>query len=159
MPEITGRRIEARCGLLEEKFAEFKQYAEGGQFMELDRYALYSAVVSYFHDVERHKRFHEIVLIDTVKQAGFTIKWIAKFRPIRFSWEEEVSDSLQHCNEIFAVRCGLGFMKLLPMVLPPELTTALNYTLRNRNVDERMLFIWLETLKRAVDGDFLEHTH
>lgn len=154
-----SEREEDRCIFLENIFNDFKHNSHVGPYIELDDYALYSAVVSYFEDVERYKQFHRITLINSVKCAGFTIKWIAKFRPVRFDYQANMPVELQYSNEFYALRCGLSFMRLGPRTIPPELLKDVLYTLRNRSVDERLLFIWLDTLKRAINGDFFEYTH
>lgn len=159
MSKSINARAEQRCVLLEKIFDEFKAHSAAGPYMELDAYALYSAAVSYFEDVDRHKQFHGIERIEDVKQAGFTIKWLAKFRPIRFSCEGRVTKELQYSNELFAIRCGLSFMRYGLRALPEALAKEVLYTLRNRSLDERLLFIWLETLKRGINGDLLEHAY
>ena len=159
MSKATNARAHARCVHLEKTFDDFKVHFKDDVHMELDRYTLYSAAVCYFEDVDRLKHFHGMERVDDVKQAGFTIKWLAKFRPIWFSSDGEVTKELQYANETFALRCGLSFMKLGLRSLPDELAEEVLYTLRHRSVDERLLFIWLETIKRAIRGDFLDHMH
>ena len=82
------------------------------------------------------------------------IKWIAKLRPIHFYHPEPIaSKDVLFINEIFAVRCGLAFVKMSPSILPESLYYDILYTLRYRCIDERMLFVWLSTLVSAVNGD------
>ena len=102
---------------------------------------------SYFDDVDRHKHYHGSSLVDEIKQAGFTIKWIAKLRPVQFDCDDaETTRELLYINEIFAVRAGLAFMQRSPDEVPEEIYADLLYTLHYRHVDERMLFISLATL-------------
>ena len=102
---------------------------------------------SYFDDVDRHKRYHGSALVDQIKQAGFTIKWIAKLRPVQFDCDDaETTRELLYINEIFAVRAALAFMQRSSDEVPAEIYADLLYTLHYRHVDERMLFIWLATL-------------
>ena len=124
------------------------------EHLKINRTVLFNVVGSYFHDVGRHKYFHGTKLVDETKQGAFTIKWIAKLRPIYFDHPEPVaSQDVLFINEIFAVRCGLAFMKISPDVLPESLYYEILYTLRYRCIDERMLFVWLSTLVSAVNGD------
>ena len=98
-------------------------------------------------DVDRHKQYHGSPRVDKTKQAGFTMKWIAKLRPIQFDCDDaEITRELLYINEIFAVRAGLAFMKRSPDQVPEDIYADLLYTLHYRHIDERMLFIWLATL-------------
>lgn len=159
MSNEINARAEQRCIVLENIFNDFKHYSRVGTCLELDDYSLYSAVISYFEDIERYKQFHEISRINNVKCAGFTIKWVSKFRPIKVDYQTNMPDELQYSNEIYALRCGLPFMRLGLRAIPSGLLKDVLYTLRNRSVDERLLFIWLDTLRRAINGDFFEHNH
>ena len=152
---LEQAKIASRQELLERTFAGFKELLGAGfEHLDLNRIVLHNIVVSYFDDVNRHKDFHGTDRVDDVKQAAFTMKWIAKLRPIQFSCEEsEVSQQILFINEIFAVRCGLSFMKISPSNLPDQLYEDLLYTLRYRHMDERMLFVWLSTLKCLREGE------
>lgn len=149
-------KIARRQDLLTEIFLALCDHV-GADFdhLELSSAVLYNVVVSYFHDVERHKEFHGTDLVDETKQGAFTMKWISKLRPIQITCSvEDVSTNILYINEAFAVRCGLAFLRVSPDVLPRRLYADLLYTLRYRPVDERMLLVWLSTLKYAIKGDF-----
>ena len=125
------------------------------QHLEVNDVVLHDVVVSYFHDVDRHKDFHNTKLVDDTKQGAYTMKWIVKLRPIQFNRPaEQMTSNLLYINEIFAVRSGLAFMSISPDVLPERLFADLLYTLRYRSVDDRMLFLWLATLRHAISGSF-----
>ena len=125
------------------------------KYLKINRTVLFNVVISYFHDVERHKEFHKFSLVDETKQGAFTIKWVARLRPIQFDHKEQVtSKDILYINEIFALRCGLAFVKMSPSKLPEPLYYDMLYTLRYRCIDERLLFVWLATLVSAVNGDF-----
>ena len=104
------------------------------------------------------KDFHGTERVGKVKQAAYTIKWIAKLRPVQFSCSEDVvSKPLLYVNEVFAMRGRMAFMRISPDVLPELLYDDMLYTLRYRHIDERMLIVWLSTLQHALDGD-IPHT-
>ena len=148
-------KIARRQNLLELTFSGLREHL-GSDFehIELNRAILHNVVQSYFHDVNRHKNFHGTERVDEVKQAAYTMKWIAKLRPVQFSCPEDVvSKPLLYVNEIFAMRGGMSFMKISPYILPESLYTEMLYTLRYRHIDERMLIVWLSTLQHAFDGD------
>ena len=157
--ELTNKRkgqIARRQTLLEEIFSGLQGQLEADfDFLELNTTVLHNVVASYFHDVDRHKSFHEIQRVDVTKQGAFIMKWLAKLRPIQFSCAaQDVTEDILYINEIFAVRAGLAFLQMSPDALPRTLYADLLYTLRNRQVDDRMLFIWLATLKHATQGGF-----
>ena len=143
-----------RMSLLERAFSEFRNEL-GVQFehLRVNKPVLCIVVKSYFDDVHRHKTYHGSQRIDEVKQAGFTIKWIAKLRPIQFDCTDtETTKELLYINEIFSLRCGLMFMNLSPQEIPMDVYADLLYTLHYRYIDERMLFVWLATLRHTLDG-------
>ena len=153
-------RLAQRQALLEGIFSGLRDHL-GPDFdhLEVNDVVLHNVVVSYFHDVDRHKEFHGTELVDETKQGAFTMKWIVKLRPIQFQLPAaDVTKNILYVNEIFAVRCGLAFMQVAPNVLPDRLYADLLYTLRNRPIDERMLFLWLTTLQNAVAGNLGEQS-
>ena len=148
-------RIASRQELLELIFRGVQEHLDPStKHLEVNRTVLHNVVVSYFDDVDRHKDYHGTDRVDNEKQAAYTIKWIAKLRPIQFRCaEEDVYRELLYINEIYALRCGLSFMEITPAILPRRLYDDFLYTLRYRHIDERMLLIWIATLKHALDGN------
>lgn len=145
-------RVMQRLLLLEKIFENLREES-GTDFRHarMNRAVLCIVVKSYFDDVKRHKAYHGSELIDEVKQAGFMIKWISKLRPLQFDCHEsETTNSLLYVNEIFAVRCGLTFMQVSPDSVPDQIYADVLYTLHYRSIDERMLFVWLATLRVAL---------
>ena len=151
--EEADKRVMQRLLLLEQTFENFRQeFGADFQHARMNRAILCIVVKSYFDDVDRHKSYHGSERIDEVKQAGFTIKWLSKLRPLQFDCEEsETTNQLLYVNEIFAVRCGLMFMKVSPDSIPDNIYADVLYTLHYRNIDERMLFVWLTTLEAALN--------
>ena len=150
-------KVARRQEMLERIFDGLRDHLDLGpnfEHLEINRTVLFNVVVSYFHDVDRHKQFHGTKLVDETKQGAFTMKWIAKLRPIQFDHPEPiVSPDILFINEIFSVRCGLAFLNISPDILPASLYYDMLYTLRYRCVDERLLFLWLATIVAAVNGD------
>ena len=142
-------RVIKRSLFLERTFNALREeFGADFRHLRMNRAVLCIVVKSYFDDVERHKDYHETTRVDEVKQAGFTIKWIAKLRPVQFECDEsETTAKLLYVNEIFAIRAGLAFMERSPGEIPKSIYADLLYTLHYRHVDERMLFLWLATLE------------
>lgn len=147
-------RIAKRQDLFEHIFAGLRQHlGEGYEHLQINRVVLFNIVISYFDDVDRHKHYHGTERIDPTKQAAFTIKWIARLRPIQFSLPspDDATKEILYINEIFSLRCGLAFMELTPQELPKDIYADALYTIRYRHLDERMLILWLATLRYAVN--------
>ena len=148
-------RIATRQELFELIFSGVQEHLDPStKHLDVNRTVLHNVVVSYFDDVNRHKDYHGTTRVDDAKQAAYTMKWIAKLRPIQFTCAvEDVNQELLYINEIYALRCGLSFMKISPAILPRPLYDDFLYTLRYRHIDERMLLIWIATLRYALDGN------
>ena len=147
LPMDNEDREIKRLLFLEQTFDALRDESADFRHLRMNRAILCIVVKSYFDDVDRHKRYHGSALVDQIKQAGFTIKWIAKLRPVQFDCDDaETTRELLYINEIFAVRAALAFMQRSPDEVPAEIYADLLYTLHYRHVDERMLFIWLATL-------------
>jgi hypothetical protein len=97
-PYYNDRDIEDRFTLILDMFDEFvKVYsAQVGISwkIDLDPYAVYQAVTSYFHDVARYQWWHfkwwdstnlNGQLLDDQKQFAFTLYWLMKCRPVFIS--------------------------------------------------------------------------
>ena len=154
LPMDNEDRETKRLVFLEQAFNALREKSADFRHLRINRPILSIVAKSYFIDVDRHKSYHGSKLVDEVKQAGFTIKWLAKLRPIQFDSDEtETTGELLYINEIFAVRAGLAFMQRSPNEVPEEIYADLLYTLHYRHVDERMLFIWLATLNELWTGE------
>lgn len=148
--ERSNEEILKRKHQLEYIFERMKRRSIRSDLAEhlyLNDIVLYNAIVSYFHDVDRHKEFHGSVLVDEVKQAAYLIKWIAKLRPIYFDVKLlNPSYNVLYANEIFAIRSGFSYLGVKPTTLPTKVHKEAHYTLRYRSVDERYLMLWLTHL-------------
>jgi hypothetical protein len=97
-PYYSDDDIEDRFALILDMFDEFvKVYsAQPGISwkIDIDPYAVYQAVTSYFHDVARYQWWHfkwwdqanvNGQLLDDQKQFAFTLYWLMKCRPVFIS--------------------------------------------------------------------------
>lgn len=155
--KVPKERIRQRLWHLEEAYKDFINIAEKNNRADLVRSininisTLTQVVSCYFYDVERLKHFHSIERIDEYKQGGFIIKWITKLKPLYYDEsqmnpETEVSSFHLFCNEMFALKVGLGMAKITTPKLTHEAYEKLIYHLVHRSVDESMLMMWLEAI-------------
>ena len=73
-------KIATRQELLEQIFSGL-QASLGPDFehLTMNRMVLHNVVVSYFHDVDRHKDFHGTERVDQIKQTTFVINGLRNF--------------------------------------------------------------------------------
>lgn len=150
MNRERNTKTNKRMHWFEHVFGEVKDKVRGSgqdEHLHLNGIILFNAIESYFDDVERHKAYHGSALVDKVKQAAYTIKWIAKLRPIYFDVDLlHPNRTVMYANEIFALRCGFLLLGVKTSTLPIKVYKEALYTLRYRSVDERYLMLWLTHL-------------
>ena len=72
---------------------------------------LLSIVVgSYFDDIYRFKDYSNSNLADNHKQAGYTIKWISKIKPIQIKQSTPTDKNILLVNSSFALFAGFTFL-------------------------------------------------
>jgi len=81
----------------------------------LNQGLLLFAVKSYYDDIHRYKDYCGSTWANSHKQTAYTIKWIAKFKPIQIKQEFDNVQSLDDeilldINLIFALICGFSFL-------------------------------------------------
>lgn len=155
MDSDFDEKVRRRMYLIERAFEHWceRQKSRGSEGFEVSRPILRVAVVSYFHDIERMKKFHRIEHADEIKQAAYTIKWITQLRPFGFQRaEDEVSDMHLVVNEHMAWRVALCFLGVIPEEVPPRLFQLMLYSARYRIVDENALLMFCEALCSCADS-------
>jgi hypothetical protein len=111
--ELVELKSSLRHNTLREVFDLFmnSQSSDTRKFVYLNDSLLHDAIASYYYDIHRYKEFSGSELANAYKQAAYTIKWIAKFRPIQIREEAgELSDSLVDINLLFAISCAFMFL-------------------------------------------------
>ncbi len=118
--------------------------------VRLDPALLYETVRNYFDELDLTKRHHEIVNADCHKRAAFTMKWIARLRPIQVvSASADLPERAYIVNELFAVRAAFSFLEgVNPEKDTPAMLRALVLICRNRELDSEVL----ATLMFALEG-------
>jgi hypothetical protein len=118
----------------------------------LDKDILLHCVESYVCDLERTKAFHDILLADQHKQAAFTIKWLAKTRPIIVRPGAPQTKASLLANEVFALTAGLNWLKASPSDLSDSLLRNLLYTLHYRSLDAEVLATLMYAIECGLVG-------
>lgn len=83
--------------------------------VSMNRAILFTAIESYYKDLDRTKCFHHIEQTDEHKKAAFTVKWLVKFRPIQINNsvnDKKINESHILINELFAIFFALVLLEL-----------------------------------------------
>ncbi|MDR0868218.1 MAG: hypothetical protein LBP75_07060 [Planctomycetota bacterium] len=107
--------IERRCQLLTQVFIHRLAKFSG---VRLNQYVLAEAVEHYFCDIYRLKFFRPVEHADNHKKAAYTMKWLAKIRPIQITAHDARLDrQTLLANDFFAVYCGYALLEIdLPKI-------------------------------------------
>jgi hypothetical protein len=111
--EVIALKTKLRKATLIPQFNKFiaKQSKDVQDSVYLNEALLHAAVGSYYYDIHRYKDFSGSKWANQNKQAAYTIKWIAKFRPIQIKEKTvNVTDSIFDINLIFALLSGFSFL-------------------------------------------------
>lgn len=103
----------------------------------LNRELLRESVENYFCDLYRLKFFRDIDNADAHKQAAFTMKWIAKTRPIQIVQGRKITQKrIILANEIYAFYAGINFLpSCRQSALSHNYIVNLIYVLHNHAID------------------------
>lgn len=91
-------------------YSQMKIYVEKSGYSEdviINEIMLGYALVDYFEDIERIKRFHNIQHINSIKVTAYTIYWLLQRKPIQIISN---SKDLLYVNEHFALAFVLNFL-------------------------------------------------
>ena len=79
-------------------------------YTELNTDLLQLVTGSYFDDIYRFKDYSNSNLADNHKQAGYTIKWISKIKPIQIKQSTPTDKNILLVNSSFALFAGFTFL-------------------------------------------------
>ena len=156
--KIIADNIFQRIALIEDIFLAIQ---EKGFFNNaiINRALLYTAVSSYYTDIERIKCFHPIPFTDQHKKAAFSIKWLIKLRPIQLVSDcDDDKAETKHVliNEFFAVFVALALLDMDFSKVPLPTTkylTNLIYTLFYREVNGMVLSSVMYLLECGIKNE------
>jgi hypothetical protein len=142
-----------------EKFCEYQLSPQTREIICLNRAILSGVVRSYFDDIERFKEYTGSVRADRHKQAAYTIKWIAKLKPIQIKIDEEgdkvyetASKELLEVNARFAVYVGIVLFldeRIIPLTSKMVLE-HLVYAAMFRDISGHQLAFSMYLMERVV---------
>ncbi len=105
--EWKGEDIRRRLAFFEETYNEHLDQWPG---VHLNHYLLREAVESYFCDIYRLKFFRPVNRINKQKQAAYTMKWLARIRPVQLIDGFGADVPTIMVNAYFALVAGLTLL-------------------------------------------------
>jgi len=113
----------------------------------LNKGLLHLAVRSYYDDIQRYKDYCGSTWANEHKQTAYTIKWIARFKPIQikenFDNEKSLNGKILDINLIFALKCGFSFLdgKIVDLIaLEKKEMDKYNLSLKNDGKPPKLSF-------------------
>jgi len=150
-----------RINALNERLESFVNAQCAGK-AEVSGKNLAFALIAYFDDIERIKRFHQITRVNEIKIHAYTAFWILRKKPLQVLQEFEESEAI---NELFVTTYLMDFIlkDKTGIVLTDaekkqfdELPKNIYYTFKYRHYDaqsiELMLISFLAGYSLGVSG-------
>jgi len=146
--ELDVKKINDEVANLELGIREFCSQDELSGTLTINKARLRSLVVSYRHDLNRHRAFHlKDSYPDEYKQAAYFAYWFSKIKPISLLNSNYFFKYLA-INELFAVHTVILMLNLRPKEISNEQYRNLVRQLYYRNTDPKQLYYSLEFFGR-----------
>lgn len=149
MGEFSEDVIRNRYAFLYKECGEFLKSLELQDAVEVNEVLLMHAVLDYFSDVSRLKKFHHINHINEIKVIAYESFWILRRKPLQVVKECGDSDFLAFVNEKFV------FSRIAAFLVEDRMDQVL------READKKAFLNYLDTLYyylkyRQYDAQMLE---
>lgn len=162
--EYTEQTISERYMYLYDKINQYIVERKSENFLVINEELLQQAVMDYFTDVYRLKKFHRIEHINMTKIVAYEVYWLLKRKPIQLPQHSE-DNKYTFANEGF-LTTFIAHEMLVPnesnMLSEDEsddfikLLKHINYHLKYRNLDKQtleLLLLSFETGKKLNIGN------
>lgn len=146
--EFTEAVIRNRYAFLYKECEEFLQSLQLKSEVRVDEVLLMHAVLDYFSDVSRLKKFHHINHINEIKVAAYESFWLLRRKPLQVMCGHADNDLLAFVNEKFVFSRIAAFLvedKMDHVLKKSDKKSFLNYLdtlyyfLKYRQYDAQML--------------------
>lgn len=149
MEEFSEDVIRSRYAFLYKECIEFLHSLGLAEAVQVDEVLLMHAVLDYFSDVSRLKKFHHINHINEIKVIAYESFWLLRRKPLQVIKAQESSDSLAFVNEKFV------FSRIAAFLVEDRMGQVL------READKKAFLNYLDTLYyylkyRQYDAQMLE---
>lgn len=150
--ELKKEDIQERIKLFEQVYNE---YVDRWRDVYLNPYLLREAVESYYCDIYRLKFFRQVDRINEHKKAAYTMKWLARIRPVQMREGAGPAKSIVMVNAYFALMAGLTLLDVDNNAIKDEwwrtFITDMTYLLHHHSVSVETLTQAMSVLK-ALDS-------
>lgn len=120
----------------------------------LSKELLHCAINAYFDDICKYKAYAGSTFADKHKQAGYTMIWISRFKPIQIKENTEIDTTFLTINESFAIFAGLMFLDpSVSKYMSEHFYKHLIYTLTYREMNGRGLASLLYLMEKAAQNE------
>lgn len=142
--------IKERFQYLYDKMDEYLKERDFQNVAVINESSLQNAIVDYFTDIYRLKKFHDIKNVNDTKRVSYTVYWLLKRKPIQVTVSTSDNDDgrMAFLNEGF-----LTMMIAHELLIPDEMERLggakkeafskfikhINYHLKYRNVDKQTI--------------------
>lgn len=147
--EFSEIVIRNRYAFLHKECNEFLRSMNLEETVRVDEVLLMHAVLDYFSDVSRLKKFHHINHINEIKVTAYESFWLLRRKPLQVVKEDQDSDYLSFVNEKFV------FSRIAAFLVEDRMEQVL------RESDKKAFLNYLDTLYyflkyRQYDPQMLE---
>lgn len=147
--EFSENVIRSRYAFLHKECNEFLKSLDLENAVRVDEVLLIHAVLDYFSDVSRLKKFHHINHINEIKVIAYESFWLLRRKPLQVIKEDQDSDFLSFVNEKFV------FSRIAAFLVEDKMEQAL------KEADKKAFLNYLDTLYyflkyRQYDPQMLE---
>ena len=158
---VIPQTVAARQTNIERDFSRMKDelIARFGTFtLEINSAVLNTLIYSYYYDIYRTKKFHDMQKINESKKAAFMLKWLIHERPIYFdeSSLDELDPKLMGIlvciNEIFALRIAFMYAEIPMEIADDDMYSCMIYQLIYRAGDEGSWALIFDFLRKLYQG-------
>ena len=107
--EFTEKRIQERFQDLYEAYDDFIEKMQLKKVIHINSYTLWHAVLDYFTDISRLKKFHKNERINSFKIMAYELSWLIRRKPLQIIEDEdahedrEKAEGLVFINEKFVL--------------------------------------------------------
>jgi len=134
---------------------DFFARQSGYSGVKIDPFWVWTIVISWIKDLERHGHFHNSTELDIYKKAGYLIYWIVKIKPISSAFARppisQISSKYLAVNEEFALFLAMHLLKIKPKyVNDDDMLERFVYSLYYRNNNAKSLVSQIEMLYKIV---------
>ena len=107
--EFTEKRIQERFQDFYDAYDDFIKKMHLKKVVRINSYTLWHAVLDYFTDISRLKKFHKIERVNTFKIMAYELSWLIRRKPLQIVVDEDEqedrakAEALVFINEKFVL--------------------------------------------------------